>query len=217
MCVCERACVGVGGLAGGRELTASLLWPGLPSLCQFKLFMSGQWKEYSKIKNASGSGRAWILVQWKQPWEEGLPAWCPGVGWAAGGFRWGVFSCWLGSSSVDRASAEVRPPHPRVRPGDVESSMRNQVLQSGRPGGHLQNTASLSPGHRLPCCLPPPVTPPDGLTLCSSLPPTLRWLLTRKSSILRWPPVNSNESSLIGWGTRSCPPPRAPTPPGNYI
>lgn len=109
------------------------------------------------------------------------------------------------------------PPHPRVRPGDVESSMRNQVLQSGRPGGHLQNTASLSPGHRLPCCLPPPVTPPDGLTLCSSLPPTLRWLLTRKSSILRWPPVNSNESSLIGWGTRSCPPPRAPTPPGNYI
>lgn len=113
MCVCERACVGVGGLAGGRELTASLLWPGLPSLCQFKLFMSGQWKEYSKIKNASGSGRAWILVQWKQPWEEGLPAWCPGVGWAAGGFRWGVFSCWLGSSSVDRASAEVRPPPPQ--------------------------------------------------------------------------------------------------------
>lgn len=92
--VCVCVCVYVHARMVGGELTASLCGKGCPFLlCQFKLFTSGQWKEYSKIKNASGPGRPWIHVRWKQPWEEeGLPALLPGVGWASGGFSRGCFS-----------------------------------------------------------------------------------------------------------------------------
>lgn len=46
------------------KVTASLSGKDCPFLlCQFKLFTSGQWKEYSKIKNALGPGRPWIHVR----------------------------------------------------------------------------------------------------------------------------------------------------------
>lgn len=96
----------------GGELTTSCgkCCPFL--LCQFKLFTSGQWKEYSKIKNASGPGRACIHMWCKQPWEEkGLPRTQEWAGlqvfyWLG----WGALFCWLSTRGVDRARAEPNTP-----------------------------------------------------------------------------------------------------------
>lgn len=123
-------------------------------LCHFKLFMSGQWKEYSKIKNALGPGIPWILVWWKQPREEErLRALCPGVGWASNGLWWlGAGGCFPASAILPVLKEPgLNCAGPGARPGDGGSCARSRVLHSGKnaPGRSQQPTTPCSP-------LPPP-------------------------------------------------------------
>lgn len=97
-----------GGTLVRGELAASLCGKGGPLLlCQFKLFTSAQWKEYSKIKNASGPGGPWLhVVETAQ--EKGC---ClhPGAGWDPGGLGGAAFLP-VRTCSVDKPRTEAHTP-----------------------------------------------------------------------------------------------------------
>lgn len=166
----------------------------------------GQWKEYSKIKNASGPGVPWTHGWWKQPWEEGgLPALCPGVGWASGGLEWG------GPVLPVLTEAGLHCAPPGARPGDVGSCVRTQVLQSGEawwvPAAHnpLPPAASSLPP---PDWLSPPVLPRADPSLARAVSPGGRPLIQSKQLYV-----------LPGQaGDKRLPPLRdSRPPPGNYM